>query len=123
MTVHASKGLEFPIVFIAGLDEGLFPTFQSFDELEKMEEERRLFYVAVTRAMNQLYLLNAKYRRRFGAINTTSFVQSDFLNEIDEDVVKVKAYKSVYTKRIVGTGHQKKIQISRTVRPPAVARC
>ena len=47
-----------------------------------MEEERRLFYVAVTRAMDQVYLLNAKYRRRFGAMNTTSFVQSDFLMKL-----------------------------------------
>ena len=85
------------------------------DGPEQMEEERRLFYVAVTRAMNQVYLLNAKYRRRFGAINTTSFVQSAFLDEIDKDVVKVKLYKSVYTRRIVGTGQQKKIKISRTV--------
>ena len=66
-----------------------------------MEEERRLFYVAVTRAMDQVYLLNAKYRRRFGAMNTTSFVQSDFLNEIDEDVIKVKSYKSVYTEELL----------------------
>jgi DNA helicase-2/ATP-dependent DNA helicase PcrA len=65
--------------------------------------------------MNQVYLLNAKYRRRFGAMNTTSFVQSDFLDEIDENVIKVKAYKSVYTRRVVGTGSKKKIQISRTV--------
>ena len=115
MTVHAAKGLEFPTVFISGLEQGLFPLVRIDDGPDQMEEERRLFYVAVTRAMNQLYLLNAKYRRRFGAINTTSFVQSDFLNEIDEDVVKVKSYKSVYTKRIVGTGQQKKIQISRTV--------
>ena len=115
MTVHAAKGLEFPTVFISGLEQGLFPLMRIDDGPDQMEEERRLFYVAVTRAMNQLYLLNAKYRRRFGAINTTSFVQSDFLNEIDEDVVKVKSYKSVYTKRIVGTGQQKKIQISRTV--------
>jgi DNA helicase-2/ATP-dependent DNA helicase PcrA len=115
MTVHAAKGLEFPTVFIAGLEQGLFPLVRIDDGPDQMEEERRLFYVAVTRAMDQVYLLNAKYRRRFGAMNTTSFVQSDFLNEIDENVIKVKSYKSVYTRRIVGTGEQKKIQISRTV--------
>ena len=98
MTVHAAKGLEFPTVFISGLEQGLFPLMRIDDGPDQMEEERRLFYVAVTRAMNQLYLLNAKYRRRYGAINTTSFVQSDFLNEIDEDVVKVKSYKSVFEK-------------------------
>ena len=115
MTVHAAKGLEFPTVFVSGLEQGLFPLVRIDDGPNQMEEERRLFYVAVTRAMNQVYLLNAKYRRRFGAMNTTSFIQSDFLNEIDEDVIKVKSYKSVYTKRIVGTGREKKIQISRTV--------
>ncbi len=115
MTVHAAKGLEFPTVFVTGLEQGLFPLVRIDDGPDQMEEERRLFYVAVTRAMNQVYLLNAKYRRRFGAMNTTSFIQSDFLNEIDEDVIKVKSYKSVYTRRIVGTGQQKKIQISRTV--------
>ena len=115
MTVHAAKGLEFPTVFVSGLEQGLFPLVRIDDGPDQMEEERRLFYVAVTRAMNQVYLLNAKYRRRFGAMNTTSFIQSDFLNEIDKDVIKVKSYKSVYTKRIVGTGREKKIQISRTV--------
>ena len=115
MTVHAAKGLEFSTVFVAGLEQGLFPLVRIDDGPDQMEEERRLFYVAVTRAMNQVYLLNAKYRRRFGAMNTTSFVQSDFLDEIDGNVIKVKAYKSVYTRRVVGTGSKKKIQISRTV--------
>jgi len=115
MTVHAAKGLEFSTVFVAGLEQGLFPLIRIDDGPDQMEEERRLFYVAVTRAMNQVFLLNAKYRRRFGAMNTTSFVQSDFLDEIDENVIKVKAYKSVYTRRVVGTGSKKKIQISRTV--------
>ena len=115
MTVHAAKGLEFSTVFISGLEQGLFPLIRIDDGPDQMEEERRLFYVAVTRAMNQVYLLNAKFRRRFGAMNTTSFVQSDFLNEIDENVIKVKSYKSVYTRRIVGSGEKKKIQISRTV--------
>ena len=115
MTVHAAKGLEFSTVFVAGLEQGLFPLVRIDDGPDQMEEERRLFYVAVTRAMNQVYLLNAKYRRRFGAMNTTSFVQSDFLDEIDKAVIKIKSYKSVYTRRVVGTGSKKKIQISRTV--------
>ena len=115
MTVHAAKGLEFSTVFVTGLEQGLFPLVRIDDGPDQMEEERRLFYVAVTRAMNQVYLLNAKYRRRFGAMNTTSFVQSDFLDEIDKAVIKIKSYKSVYTRRVVGTGSKKKIQISRTV--------
>ena len=115
MTVHAAKGLEFSTVFVSGLEQGLFPLIRLDDTEDQMEEERRLFYVAVTRAMDRIYLLNAKYRRRFGAVNSTSFVQSDFLNEIDENVIKVKSYKSVYTRRVVGTGSSKKIEISRTV--------
>jgi len=115
MTVHAAKGLEFSTVFVSGLEQGLFPLIRIDDTEDQMEEERRLFYVAVTRAMDRVYLLNAKYRRRFGAVNSTSFIQSDFLNEIDENVVKVKSYKSVYTRRVVGTGSSKKIEISRTV--------
>ena len=62
MTVHAAKGLEFPTVFVTGLEQGLFPLVRIDDGPDQIEEERRLFYVAVTRAMNQVYLLNAKYR-------------------------------------------------------------
>ena len=115
MTIHGSKGLEFSTVFVTGLEQGLFPLIRMDDDIDQLEEERRLFYVAVTRAMERVYLLNAKYRRKFGALNTSSFVQSEFLNEIDKDVIKVKPYKTVYTKRIVRSGNKKTIQISRTV--------
>ena len=66
MTIHASKGLEFPVVFIAGLEEGLFPHSRSLDSESGMEEERRLCYVGMTRAEKRLYLSWARYRRRFG---------------------------------------------------------
>ena len=115
MTIHGSKGLEFSTVFVTGLEQGLFPLIRMDDDIDQLEEERRLFYVAVTRAMERVYLLNAKYRRKFGALNTSSFVQSEFLNEIDKDVIKVKPYKTVYTKRVVRSGNKKTIQISRTV--------
>ena len=115
MTIHGSKGLEFSTVFVTGLEQGLFPLIRMDDDIDQLEEERRLFYVAVTRAMERVYLLNAKYRRKFGALNTSSFVQSEFLNEIDKDVIKLKPYKTVYTKRIVRSGNKKTIQISRTV--------
>ena len=115
MTIHGSKGLEFSTVFVTGLEQGLFPLIRMDDDIDQLEEERRLFYVAVTRAMERVYLLNAKYRRKFGALNTSSFIQSEFLNEIDKDVIKVKPYKTVYTKRIVRSGNKKTIQISRTV--------
>jgi len=115
MTIHAAKGLEFSTVFVSGLEQGLFPLIRVDDDSDQLEEERRLFYVAVTRAMERVYLLNAKYRRKFGGLNTTSFVQSDFLNEINKDVIKVKPYKSVYTKRVVHANGKKTIKLSRTV--------
>ena len=68
LTMHNAKGLEFPVVFIAGLEEGLFPHSRSINsgDLSAMEEERRLCYVAMTRARRKLYLSWARYRRRFG---------------------------------------------------------
>ena len=115
MTVHAAKGLEFPTVFITGLEQGLFPLIRIDDTNDQLEEERRLFYVALTRAMEKAYLLNAHQRRRFGAQNISSFVQSDFLNEIDENTLKINKYKSVYTKRIVNSANGKSVKVSRTV--------
>jgi len=115
MTVHAAKGLEFPTVFITGLEQGLFPLIRIDDTDSQLEEERRLFYVALTRAMEKAYLLNAHQRRRFGAQNISSFVQSDFLNEIDESTLKINKYKSVYTKRIVNSANGKSVKVSRTV--------
>ncbi len=116
MTVHAAKGLEFPKVMISGLEQGLFPLIRMDDTSEQLEEERRLFYVAVTRAMENVFIFNARFRRRFGSSLNTSFVQSQFLDEIDPSLVTVKPYKSVYTKRITGVGKNKKVQISRTIR-------
>ena len=64
MTIHSSKGLEFPIVFISGLDDGLFPIYSNLENQESLEEERRLFYVALTRSQDRAYLLYATNRRR-----------------------------------------------------------
>ncbi|TCK04560.1 DNA helicase-2/ATP-dependent DNA helicase PcrA [Phorcysia thermohydrogeniphila] len=86
MTVHASKGLEFPIVFITGLEEGLFPHVKSLDTTEEVEEERRLFYVAITRAMELLILSRAKKRRVFGSLKDVK--ESRFLSEIPSHLVK-----------------------------------
>ena len=116
MTVHAAKGLEFSKVMISGLEQGLFPLIRMDDTAEQLEEERRLFYVAVTRAMENVFIFNARFRRRFGSSLNTSFVQSQFLDEIEPSLVTVKPYKSVYTKRITGVGKNKKVQISRTIR-------
>ena len=65
MTMHAAKGLEFPVVFVVGLDEGLFPGKRSIDE-GNIEEERRLFYVGITRAREKLYLTSSQVRRAYG---------------------------------------------------------
>lgn len=69
MTLHSAKGLEFPVVFISGMEEGLFPLARSYDEPRLLEEERRLFYVGVTRAREKLYLTHARRRRRAGDVN------------------------------------------------------
>jgi len=116
MTVHAAKGLEFPKVMICGLEQGLFPLIRLDDTSEQLEEERRLFYVAVTRAMENVFIFNARFRRRFGSSLNTTFMQSQFLDEIDSSLVVEKSYKSVYTKRITGVGKNKKVEVSRTIR-------
>jgi DNA helicase II / ATP-dependent DNA helicase PcrA len=86
MTVHAAKGLEFHAVFISGLEEGLFPHEQSASEYEGLEEERRLMYVAITRARRRLYLTHAQSRMLHG--QTRYGVESRFLSELPEQAVK-----------------------------------
>jgi len=81
MTLHTAKGLEFPVVFICGLEEGLFPIVGALEEENELEEERRLFYVGLTRAMEKVYLTHAQTRRRFGG--TPSYNRpSQFIKEI-----------------------------------------
>jgi DNA helicase-2/ATP-dependent DNA helicase PcrA len=86
MTIHSAKGLEFPVVMIAGLEEGLFPLGASAYEVEELEEERRLFYVALTRAEKKVYLSYANARRRFGGA-PISCIQSRFIHELPENLV------------------------------------
>ena len=86
MTMHSAKGLEFPIVFLAGMEEGVFPSYRSIGEESEMEEERRLCYVGITRAREKLYLTFTKSRTLFG--NTTYNRQSRFIDEIPEDLLK-----------------------------------
>ncbi len=88
MTVHAAKGLEFAIVFIVGLEEGLFPYASEFDEGRDAEEERRLMYVAVTRAREKLYLTYASYRTMFGSKNAT--LPSQFLSDIPGHLLELE---------------------------------
>ena len=82
MTIHAAKGLEFPVIFVGGLEETLFPNSMSINTKEELEEERRLFYVAVTRAKAKLYLTYANTRYRFG--NLTQNEPSRFIEELPE---------------------------------------
>jgi DNA helicase-2/ATP-dependent DNA helicase PcrA len=86
MTMHSAKGLEFPLVFIAGLEEGMFPSQQSVEEIGRLEEERRLCYVGMTRAMSKLYLLHAESRRIYG--QEKFHKASRFLRELPEDCVE-----------------------------------
>jgi DNA helicase II / ATP-dependent DNA helicase PcrA len=82
MTLHAAKGLEFPLVFLAGMEEGLFPHSRTLNNPEELEEERRLCYVGMTRAMNTLVLTRARYRRRYGNDAPEQSIPSRFLEEI-----------------------------------------
>ncbi|HTY39389.1 MAG TPA: UvrD-helicase domain-containing protein [Bacteroidota bacterium] len=97
MTLHASKGLEFPIVFIAGVEEGLLPFYSSTIERSALEEERRLMYVGITRARTKLFLSKTQMRYRFGEAAFAS--PSRFLSEIGEDqleVVQTRSHKPAY---------------------------
>jgi DNA helicase II / ATP-dependent DNA helicase PcrA len=88
MTLHNCKGLEFPVVFIAGLEEGLFPLARAYDEPEQLEEERRLFYVGVTRAERKLYLSSARRRRR-GA-EWLDGTPSSFLEPLPRELLELR---------------------------------
>jgi len=89
MTVHASKGLEYPVVFVAGVEEGIFPSGRAFEDVEQMEEERRLFYVALTRAKEHLILTLSKNRSSFGyQYNQTK--PSRFLKDIKDEIKALK---------------------------------
>jgi DNA helicase-2/ATP-dependent DNA helicase PcrA len=88
MTLHAAKGLEFPLVFLAGLEEGLFPHSRTLNNPEELEEERRLCYVGMTRAMNTLILTRAHYRRRYGNDAPEMSIPSRFLEEVPSQLIE-----------------------------------
>ena len=88
MTLHAAKGLEFPLVFLAGLEEGLFPHSRTLNNPEELEEERRLCYVGMTRAMNTLILTRAQYRRRYGNDAPEMSLPSRFLEEVPHQLME-----------------------------------
>ena len=109
MTMHSAKGLEFPHVFLVGFEDGLFPGMRAIGDREEMEEERRLCYVAITRAKQTLTISHAKQRMLYG--RTSAALKSRFLNEIPEDCVihkggvRVAAEQRSYGMSAYGTGY------------------
>ena len=103
MSLHAAKGLEFPLVFLSGLEEGLFPHSRTMLVPEDIEEERRLCYVGMTRAMDQLILTRAVYRRRYGTDLPEASVPSRFLEEVPAPLLEELGTRRATTAR-VGTG-------------------
>ena len=93
MTVHSVKGLEFPYVFVVGLEEGIFPHINSLMDNAELEEERRLMYVAITRAKEKLYLLNARKRMLFGRDQINP--PSRFISEIDDDLIEKASVEKI----------------------------
>ena len=103
MTLHSAKGLEFPVVFLVGMEEGIFPGYKSIGEPKELEEERRLCYVGITRAKQYLFLTCAKQRTIFGS--TTYNSPSRFLNEITEEYLK--GYKEAFERETTNNSYSK----------------
>lgn len=99
MTLHNAKGLEFPMVFITGLEDGLFPLSRAYDEPAEMEEERRLFYVGITRARDVLQLCHARQRRRAGEFMYGRL--SPFVEAVPDDLLQ-----SRLSRRLDSAGHR-----------------
>lgn len=110
MTLHSAKGLEFNIVFLLGMEEGLFPHNRSFDSLSDLEEERRLCYVGITRAKEKLYLLSARQRTIFG--KTSGSIESRFIREIDDKLInKISTFKEQENKKVIGNMYNSSSEI------------
>ena len=117
MTLHAAKGLEYPVVFVTGLEEGLFPLGSAAEDAGELEEERRLMYVGITRARQKLFLLFAKTRYRFGELSFSS--RSRFLDELNGNLVELNSGRTIaagraYRRHLQGSGTPK---ISRPAEP------
>ena len=93
MTLHSAKGLEYPTVFLVGMEEGVFPSIKNLTDEISLEEERRLCYVGITRAKEKLYITNAKRRTLFG--NTSFNKVSLFVKEIEEELLDDKSKKEI----------------------------
>ena len=114
MTVHASKGLEYPVVFIPAVEDGIFPSGRAFEDIEQMEEERRLFYVAITRAKEQVYMSLAKHRSSFGS-GFYETKPSRFLKDI-KDQIKVLSPKAKKPKVAVSSNPTDKLKVGQLVK-------
>ena len=88
MSLHSAKGLEFPLVLLAGMEEGLFPHSRTLNQPKELEEERRLCYVGMTRAMDALVMTRARYRRRYGNDMPEASMPSRFLEEIPSHLLR-----------------------------------
>lgn len=118
MTVHSSKGLEFPVVFMVGMENGMFPGSSSFEKDSEMQESRRLCYVGITRAREKLYMTSAEVRRVFG--RTVSYPQSDFIAEIPPDLkeyvnarpTKAKTTQNMFAKNLGATANPHSLRSS-----------
>lgn len=100
MTLHSAKGLEFPVVFLIGMEEGLFPHSRSLTDLREMEEERRLCYVGMTRAMERLYLVSAAHRRLYG--NSQWNAPSRFIQELPKEGISIISRRPAFRPPVDG---------------------
>ena len=121
MTLHSAKGLEFPLVFMVGVEEGLFPSMQSVEDTGRMEEERRLAYVGITRAMKKLFISYAESRRIYGSENLHS--PSRFIREIPPHCLQEIRAAAKITRPVAPRGHRisesdSPYQLGRSVRHP-----
>ena len=116
MTIHSAKGLEFPIVFLPGMEDGIFPGTQSIMNPEEIEEERRLAYVALTRAKRKIYVTHVRTRILYG--KTQMFPLSRFIGEIPPELTEVDSYVPSPER----AKPQERTQAQRTPRPPRLTR-
>lgn len=114
MTIHSAKGLEFPVVFIVGMENGLFPSNTDIEKNDQMEEARRLCYVAITRAKESLYMTSAELRRVFG--RAVSYSQSDFIGEIEPSLIEFINERGLSSKSTVTNNENKYYQNAHSLR-------
>jgi DNA helicase-2/ATP-dependent DNA helicase PcrA len=124
MTVHAAKGLEFPVVFLAGMEDGIFPSQQNIGERDEMSEERRLAYVAITRAKEKLYITHTKYRLMYGKTSynrLSGFIRDEVPPSlIDSDLPKAPPPRRAPTYTPTSQYQQNKSAFSELNRAPSI---